>query len=317
MSRRSAFTLIELLVVAGIFAALFGLTLAMSRPNQANAVRRAAAGMASVLVATQSRALGNPVGAGVILDSAGQPRAVTSVSAADMLPFITGSCTGVPPDNRNDTSTTVSVVPNNAAGSELGNGYRIQFWRRSPVQPVSPWFGFESGNTARFRPEIGQTPQNTIWPEPVGSGTTFDVLIARYPNEGETLLDFPKNVAIDLRFSSVGDGATWSNLSATSSGTIQIGLAYDSLGGVDAVMNLVGAGSASAIHPTAPVFLLVSPLNLVQSGSSLASDSALWVVLHPQTGRVSVSSNVAQTGTDATALRNARAKARAQAAIGK
>jgi hypothetical protein len=43
----------------------------------------------------------------------------------------------------------------------------------------------------------------------------------------------------------------------------------------------------------------------------------MWVVVHPQTGRVTVSSNVPQTGTDATALRDARAKARAQAAIGK
>jgi hypothetical protein len=49
----------------------------------------------------------------------------------------------------------------------------------------------------------------------------------------------------------------------------------------------------------------------------LATDKSLWVVVHPQTGRVSVSSNVAQSAKDAAALRAARAKAREGIAVGK
>jgi hypothetical protein len=71
------------------------------------------------------------------------------------------------------------------------------------------------------------------------------------------------------------------------------------------------------MHPLSPVYLFVAPLAVVGTGSSLASERAMWVVVHPQTGRVTVSSNVPQTGTGAAALRDARAKARAQAAIGK
>ena len=82
-------------------------------------------------------------------------------------------------------------------------------------------------------------------------------------------------------------------------------------------MQQVGTSNAAAAHPLSPVYLLVAPRKEVEAGTALASDRAVWVVIHPQTGRVSVSSNVPQTSTNATALRDARAKARAQAVIGK
>lgn len=327
MSRRQGFTLVELLVVAGIFVMLFGMVLTMSRPNQASAMRRGAAGLASVLVATQSNALGNPVGAGVILDpfvtETGTTPMVTTASAADMLPFITGLCTGVPPQNRNVTWTTGTLSPHNAdPATDLNNAYKIQFWR-DLGQPMSPWFGVQMSGTVgviRFRAADGQASQNTIWPD-FGPGAAPNVLIARYPNEGETLLDLPKNVAIDLRFSGVGDGTSaWNGLAGKSA----IGITYDSLGGVDAVMQSLGSGSATAIHPLEPVYLLVNSVDWINQSISLpaqypplGNQHALWVVLHPQTGRVSVSSNVVRTGTDASAVRAARANARAQVAVGR
>jgi prepilin-type N-terminal cleavage/methylation domain-containing protein len=312
MNRRG-FTLIELLVVTGIFASLFGLLLTMGRPNQASVVRRAAQSIASVLLSAQSSALGNPAGAGVILDPAGAGSAVTSISAADVQPFITGACTsGMPPANLNSTSASVAI---NAGGFDVASGYKIQFWNHVPAQPVSPWMAFTAGNTVTFRAAGSQTPQNTIWPS--GGGAGLNVRIACYPNEGETLYPLPPNVAIDLSLSGVGDGTAFNSSWSDLSGKNAIGLTFDSVGGVDAVMQGIGTGAASAMHPLSPVYLFVAPLAVVGSGSALASDRAMWVVVHPQTGRVTVSSNVPQTGTGATALFAARAKARAQAAIGK
>jgi len=317
MNRRAAFTLIELLIVAGIFASLFGLVLVGVRPGAAGEVRRAAQSLVSAILATQARALGNPAGAGLILEPNGAVGSVTAVSAADMLPLITGSCSsGMPPADRSATTASVTITPSNAGAGELASGYRIQFGRSAPGQPAAPWMGFSGGSTVSLRTANGQTAQNTIWPESGPGG--LPVVIARYPAKGEMLVDLGKPAALDLRYSGIGDGAgfdaTWSNLANKG----PIGLTFDSVGGVDAVMQqLLGAGTATVTHPLSPVYLLVAPRRDVEAGTALASDRALWVAIHPQTGRVSVSSNVPQTGTDPTALRDARAKARAQAVIGK
>ncbi len=315
MNRRSGFTLVELLVVAGILATLFGLMLNGFRPDASGQVRRDAQSIVSAILAAQSRAIGNPAGAGLILEPAGATRAVATVSAADMLPLIMGTCTGgVPPSNRSATTASVTISPSNAGSGELASGYRIQFGRSAPGQAAAPWMNFSGGATVSFRTASGQNPQNTIWPE-LGAG--LPVVIARYPAKGEVLVDLAKTVAIDLGYSGIGDGAgfdaVWSDLSTKGA----IGLTFDSVGGLDAVMQQIGTGNAAATHPLSPVYLLVAPRKEVEAGTALASDQALWVVIHPQTGRVSVSSNVPQTGTDATALRDARAKARAQAVIGK
>jgi len=317
MNRRAAFTLIELLIVAGIFASLFGLVLVGVRPGAAGEVRRAAQSLVSAILATQARALGNPAGAGLILEPNGAVGSVTAVSAADMLPLITGSCSsGMPPADRSATTASVTITPSNAGAGELASGYRIQFGRSAPGQPAAPWMGFSGGSTVSLRTANGQTGHTTIWPEPGPGG--LPVVIARYPAKGEMLVDLGKPVALDLRYSGIGDGAgfdtTWSNLANKG----PIGLTFDSVGGLDAVMQqLLGAGTATVTHPLSPVYLLVAPRRDVEAGMALASDRALWVAIHPQTGRVSVSSNVPQSGTDANALRDARAKARAQAVIGK
>ena len=320
MSRRAAFTLVELLVVAGIFAMLFGLVLSGGRPSSAGQIRQAAQSIASVLLATQSRSLGNPAGAGVVLDPAvaGSP-AVYTVSAADMLPLITGSCTsGMPPSNMGASSTSVSIEPDNADAADLARGYKIRFQERDArgVQPPTAWMSFAS-NVVTFRTGNGQGPQNTNWPKPVAGGS-FSVFIARYPNEAATAYELPKQVAIDLRYSGVGDGTTfdtdWSNLS----GKGAIAITFDSVGEIDALMqNVLGTPTVQPTHPVSPIYLLVASRDDVTAGTALASDRSAWVVVHPQTGRVSVSSNVPQVATDATALRAARAKAREGIAIGK
>lgn len=308
MSRRG-FTLVELAVVAGIFATLFGLVFTIGRPTASGGgVKQAAQSIASVLLATQSRALGNPSGAGVILDPAGGT-AVTTVSAADMLPMITGVCTnGMPPSNLAATTAAVSIQPDNADLADLANGYKIRFQERDAqgVQPPTAWMNYASGAVA-FRVGNGQTGGNTIWPRPVAGGT-FNVWIARYPNEGQTLYELPKGVAIDLRMSGVGTSGTFGATSGASA------LTFDSLGEVDAVLSM--AGTPPPLNPTSPIYLLVAAQSDIDAGRSLATSSSLWVVIHPQTGRVSISANVAQSGASPD-VGAARANARQGIAIGK
>ena len=77
LHRRTGFTLVELLVVASIFAMLFGMIALGARPNTRGNVRLAAQQLASVLLATQTRALGSTAGAG-----SPSKRARVSASAA-------------------------------------------------------------------------------------------------------------------------------------------------------------------------------------------------------------------------------------------
>lgn len=320
MNRRPAFTLTELLVTSAIMIALFGLVLAGARPSRSAQVRQAAQSIVSVLLATQSKALGSPAGAGVVLDpSSGS--LVTTIAAADVLPMITGSCTsGMPPATLSGTTTTVNIQPDNADTADLANGYKIRFQEKDAagVQSPTAWMRFDA-NAVSFRVSNGQTPANTIWPKPVAGGV-FSVWIARYPNEGETLYQFPKAAAIDLRYSGVGDGGTfdaqWSNLSNKGG----IGLLFDTVGEIDVVMQQVLTPASRVnqpLHPVSPVYLLVASQSDVENDAALANDASLWVVVHPQTGRVAVSSNVAQAGRDANALRAARSKAREAIAVGK
>jgi type II secretory pathway pseudopilin PulG len=343
MSRRNAFTLVELLVVAGIFAMLFGMVLNGARPSASGQVKQAAQSIASVLLATQSKALGKPAGAGIILTGTSGFSA-TSVSAADMLPLITGACTNGMPPALTATSGTVAITPDNADPRDARDGFKIRFQEWSTgtapvaVQPPTPWLGFEyvsnSGSSAFqanvfFRINDGQTDKNTIWPKPV-KPNNFSVTIARYPSRAETAYELPRAAAIDLRCSGIGDGPSSDSNWLTLSNKGAIGITFDSVGRVDNLMQKAlpsdGDRLVQPLAPVQPIYLLVAERATVESGTinPLASNSSIWVAIHPQTGRVSVSSNVVQTGTFSTnpavlgpMLREARRNARAGLAIGK
>ena len=62
------FTLVELLVVVSIMASLFGLIVVGMRPSVGGELRRAAQQFASVLLAAQSRGIGDPKGSAVVLE---------------------------------------------------------------------------------------------------------------------------------------------------------------------------------------------------------------------------------------------------------
>ncbi|RLS82208.1 MAG: prepilin-type N-terminal cleavage/methylation domain-containing protein [Planctomycetota bacterium] len=317
--RRPGFTLVELLVVASIFAMLFGMIALGARPNPRGQVRLAAQQVASVLLATQTRALGSGAGAGLIFESSGVGnRQCITIFNGDIPPYLEGTATGMPPATLSDIKAAVSVTPTNGAAADLQNGYRIQFYKKGQnAQPAGAWMGFTPPGTATLRTLDGQTSKNTIWPKPAG-GTSMDVRVACYPKPSSTALVLPKSAAIDLKFSGIGDSleTTWGTLENKGN----IGLVYDTVGGLDTLMQQVTSATAlrtiQPYQPTSPFFLFIVSRNELNGGmNTLSSDQSLWVVVHPQTGRVTVSSNIPQS--DITQIALARTKARNGIPIGK
>lgn len=317
--RAAAFTLVELLVVVSIMASLFGLMLAGTRPNIGATTRRAAQQFASVLLAAQSRAIGNPQGASVILgpDNA-SCREVFSGDRPPMVLAIVNS--GMPPEAPVALFATVELSPTN--GGDLSLGYRINFHgNEDVVLPESPWFAFEPASTVRFRGTDGQSAYNTVWPS-AANGNVLHASISCYPARGGQLMEFPKGVGIDLRYSGTGDDptTTWGGLSAAG----EIGLSFDMVGTVDALMRNLATALPAVRQPVEPIYFLIAPMTDIAANEALASDRAFWVAVQPQTGRVTVSSNLPQViPADATPavvverVRAARASARAATAIGK
>ena len=355
MTRRRdsrGFTLVELLVVASIMAIFFALVVTGSKPNVGGQIRRAAQELASVIASTQSRSLGQPSGAALILES-GTVSGVaatmsTAVINADVPPMITGTSTTAGLIVQNAVTATIQVAPTNADPEDLVSGYKIQLGGAPvsgpiPFQPPSPWlnYAFSTSNaalasgTVSFRLTAGQSLLNTIWPEPTrnasGAANPFVFRVARYPAKADVAIDVPKAVAIDLRYSGIGedDATIWNQSTWVSSGTAvsgwgtlggkgAIAIIFDSVGGVDGLMQQVFGSlgvrlNQPPIDPIEPLYFLVTARDWIDDTTKppLSNPQAMWVVLHPQSGRVSVANNVPQSGTDKTALRAARAKARA------
>lgn len=307
--RAGGFTIVELLVVASIMAGLFGLVLAGARPNVGGELRRAAQQFASILLAAQSRAIGDPRGAAVVLESGGL--SCIDVFAGDKPSFVIATASGMPPADPAALTVGVSLSPTN--GGDLQRGYRIQFFGDASSLPPSAWFGFQHPGTVRRRTEDGQSAANTVWPATTGG--QLRARVACYPTKGTLAMEFPKSVAIDLRYSGTGDDPTtpWGGLAAKG----DIAVSFDTVGTVDALMRGLGSTLAAARQPVEPVYFLVATRADIQADQALANDRSLWVVLQPQTGRVTVSSNVAQSAKDRVALRAARATARAALTAGK
>jgi prepilin-type N-terminal cleavage/methylation domain-containing protein len=342
VSMRRGFTLVELLVVASIMLLMFGLVVSGARPSSRGQIRQVAQSLASLLTSAQSQALGNPAGAGLVLQSgtaSGFPATMSvTITAAAIPPLLTGTTgnpSGLPPINPRQTFTTVTLFPLNGDADELQHGYKIRFGGAAatgtafPFQPPSAWMalaatsaggGLACTGTVAFRTDAGQTVVNSVWPEPMtspgGGKNPLDFQVARYPTVGETIIEMAKSVAIDLRYSGIGEDMStgWGTLAGKGS----LAIVFDSVGGVDALMQRI-EGPASfrsqpPIDPVEPIYFLVSARSEIDDASfnPLSSQQAIWVVIHPQTGRVTTAPNVAQSGiVDAVALRAARAKARA------
>jgi type II secretory pathway pseudopilin PulG len=260
---------VELLVVVSIMASLFGLIVVGMRPSVGGELRRAAQQFASVLLAAQSRGIGDPKG--------------------------------------------VAITVTN--GGDLQQGYRVQFFGSDPdsVLPASAWFGFQPPGTVSLRAGDGQSIANTAWPTPVGG--QLRARVACYPAKGPLAVAFPKTVGIDLRYSGTGDdpATAWGGLASKG----DLAVSFDSVGTLDALMRGVGSSTAASRQPVEPVYFLVAARADIEGDTALASDRSLWVAIQPQTGRVTTSANVPQSGKDRVAVRAARANARAALATGK
>jgi prepilin-type N-terminal cleavage/methylation domain-containing protein len=325
---RRGYTLVELLVTAAIFATLFALLSIGNAPSRRAQIRRTAQSLASVLTVTQSRALGRDVGAALILEpDASSVALATAASYADMLPHITVRATGIPPATPGSLTASGTFTPTNADTADLQHGYKIRFFEQdTATQPPSAWLQFtppasatSNVATVSLRGTSGQSLANTIWPKPVSP--PFDAAITRYPVKATFAMQCAKAAAVDLRYSGFGDDPTTPYGSLAGKGAIAI--AYDRVGGVDAVMQQVLSAATARMHqpidPITPVYFFVAARDeiLDPAANTLASDEAIWVAIHPQTGRVNVSANVPQTDTSATAIHAARAKARAGLPVGK
>jgi prepilin-type N-terminal cleavage/methylation domain-containing protein len=307
--RPDGFTIVELLVVTSIMALLFGLVLAGARPSIGGELRGAAQQFASVLLAAQSRAISDPEGAAVVLEEEGV--SCIAVFTGEPPPFGIGTVASGFTPAAADTTAAVTITPTN--GCDLQQGYRIQFFGSDPALPASAWFGFQPPGTARFRSEDGQSAFNTVWPTPAGG--QLKARVACYPAQGPLAMAFPKSVGIDFRYSGSGDdpATPWGGLAAKG----DIGLSFNSVGAVDALMRGLGSTAAAARQPVEPVYFLVAARAEIDADGALASPVSLWVAIQPQTGRVTVSSNIPQSGKDRDAVRAARASARATLAAGK
>ena len=325
---RPGFTLVELLVTTAIFATLFALLSIGNTPSRRTQIRRTAQSLASVLTVTQSHALGRDVGAALILElDLSSSSMATAAFYADMLTHITVRATGIPPANPGSLTASGTFTPTNADTADLQHGYKIRFFEQdTATQPPSAWLQFTPSASATsnvatvsLRGTSGQSLANTIWPKPVTP--PFDAAIARYPTKATFAMQCAKAAAIDLRYSGFGDDPSTPYGSLADKGAIAI--AYDRVGGLDAVMQQVLSAATARMHqpidPITPVYLFVAAREeiLDPAANTLASDEAIWVAIHPQTGRVHVSANVPQSGTNATAIYAARAKARAGLPLGK
>ena len=285
------FTLVELLVVTGLMASLLGLLVAVGRPNVKSTVRRAAQDFAGSCLATQSQALGKPQGAGVVVvPNTVSSRMGTTVHDAGMQPLITGNVSGWPPADprKPDVSVAVAADPCSIRDQAiLSNAFKVRF----------------------------QTLQNAIWPK---GSSGLQAALAQYPSAGTLLLAMPKQVAIDLKYSGVGETQDASHGYGSFDGLGTIAISFDDVGRLSEVMRKVQEPRTSSDQPIVAaetVYLLFAARSDIEQNSSLSNDTSIWVAINPLSGRTTLATNVPQSATDAAALKAARAKAREGSAL--
>jgi type II secretory pathway pseudopilin PulG len=290
-SPRKAFTIVELLVVASLMAVMFGLIVANGRPRP-SAVR-AGQDFASALLAAQSRALGKPEGAAVIVEDGG-----AAYYDADMPSPISLSVTG-------------GVIE---AHADLAKSYKLRFRKKvgNGFITISPWLGIQSSAPVR-RSLAGQTPANTILEPP---GDDIEALVIRSPRTGGTSIKVGRGITLVLAHSGVGDNLDALHGYGRFSALGRFAIVFDQTGRVSEVIrNLEAAGAQEPMAPNEIIYFLFGEENETEP---LTSERSVWVAVNPQTGRIHVASNVPiENPVTPEKLATARSKARQGIAFGK
>ena len=253
-----------------------------------------------MLLAAQSRALGRPEGAAVIVESeAGQPRLGTVLhDAAGLPPVVVGV----------DSAGALDDSP------ELSEGYKVRFRMTAGegFATVSPWLSLQNKQPRR-REAVGQTVANTVDVPPAAD----EAIVARYPSMGIKPVKLSKQVAIDLQHSGVGDNPTAAHRHGRFQDYAPVAVVFDQNGRVAEVIQQVGTAGGPPVDPIVPaeiIYFLFSDREAIDQNTSLSSEKSVWVAVNPQSGRINVSSNEpAANGS----LVDARSKARRAVAIGK
>lgn len=242
-----------------------------------------------MLLAAQSRALGRPQGAAVIVDfdAAGGP----VVHEAVCLPPLVVAAPG-------------GAIPN-SGGPDVAMGYKVRFQAKvgTGQLTVSPWLSLVGG-APQVRDTAGQNERNTIVNPPAAG---LEAVVVRRPVTGGKTLTVPKQLAFSRRNSGIGEDPVASHGLSSFDGKQTVAIVFDQVGRVtDVIANVLGSGPVESVSPGELVYFLIHQNDPAQTPAPdpLQSDTAVWVAINPQTGRINIASN--KPGTLAVARENAR-----------
>jgi len=316
---RRGMTLIELLVVVAIMLALV-VIVAPNLVNTAEARRsREAARMVSSFVAkAQSRALGRPELAGLMVAASG----TASFGALDLF------LADVPPPYRGDTTDATITTGTSGTARRTGTANPgalasvgvisatthdlIRFGGRGPFyELVSPpttagvTIRMLGADDASLSPDdLGYTMRNTPWPPP--EPLPFEIF--RRPDPAGSPLTLPDGRAIDVFWSGYGppsvgtvEDTTYRRFTEPGS---RVSLLFDGTGRLRQIVEASAAGTFRRAV-TGPVYLLVGRVDRVIENPNLAPDpnqpanldaaddttganwqypDSWWVAIDPMTG---------------------------------
>jgi len=280
-------TLIELMVVVLIL----GLLSVAVLPNLANTgdarkVREAARSLSSFIASAQSQAIGSRTASGIWIDPLSNQMGASWIS-------LDIAMTEVPAPYAGDTTTAgiQSLTP--PAGTLLGQSssatpvFTVGFNLPAPLSPAyqirlagsAVWFDFDPLTlTIQMRTSINQTPQNTTWPTTTTTSSPIGYEIVAAPvRSNSTSLTFGDGVAIDLTKSFIGTSPILNSVTPPPPPRIL----FDASGRPSFLIN---DAAATRIPMSETVFLLVSSIESIQSGTSLTKPGSYWIAIDPRGG---------------------------------
>jgi prepilin-type N-terminal cleavage/methylation domain-containing protein len=287
--KHRGFTLIELLVVVAIMGMLMGLVAISNRPSRKTQLRQAAQSVASLIIATQSNALGSDVGSALwisddgIYDANPQQNKWLNPDPEKVV------CASSHPDTQKPYCQLQY-----ASGSPIPfpeHACRVRFISRSSsTQPPSPWFDVDvNSSCAMF--SSSQTSYNTIWPARFYSDPTAPQCNAEFdlsPLKTGLAYQWPKLAKIDWRYSGIG---------STASLPADTAIAFDGGGKIISYFAAMTGFTAMPGSPTyvpaiAPLYLCIAyEPDVRELEATLDSEDTVWVAINPNTGRASLGWN--------------------------